>query len=171
MHALNFEERMEKQAKTDKQFGKVVLFFPHQNPPAEVKTDIKNYKQYTLAKAYRGESFFWGLLPQPGDHLSFTFSTPTMLKHFLFRSGNAEHPSDRFYNTSVEVLTESSQNNFSKNEFNTTTDGYLIVGKFDSMGVADGVIDPKLGPIKELRLTVHSESDNWAILSEVSVTI
>nr|CAD7588589.1 unnamed protein product [Timema genevievae] len=64
----------------DKQFGKVVLFFPHQNPPAEVKTDIKNYKQYTLAKAYRGESFFWGLLPQPGDHLSFTFSTPTMLK-------------------------------------------------------------------------------------------
>nr|CAD7446937.1 unnamed protein product [Timema bartmani] len=66
--------------KQDKQFGKVVLFFPHQNPPAEVKTDIKNYKQYTLAKAYRGESFFWGLLPQPGDHLSFTFSTPTMLK-------------------------------------------------------------------------------------------
>nr|CAD7398394.1 unnamed protein product [Timema poppensis] len=66
--------------KQDKQFGKVVLFFPHQNPPAEVKTDIKNYKQYTLAKAYRGESFFWGLLPQPGDHLSFTFSTPIMLK-------------------------------------------------------------------------------------------
>lgn len=41
-------------------------------------------------------------------------------------------------------------------------------GKFDAMGVAEGTVDPQLGAIKVLRLNVHSESDNWAILSEVS---
>lgn len=38
------------------------------------------------------------------------------------------------------------------------------------MGLAEGKIDAKLGAIKELRLTVHSESENWAILSEVNTT-
>jgi len=42
-------------------------------------------------------------------------------------------------------------------------------GKFDAMGMAEGAVDPQLGPIKVMRLNVHSESDNWAILSEVSV--
>jgi hypothetical protein len=44
-----------------------------------------------------------------------------------------------------------------------------LLGKFDAMGVAEGGVDPQLGRIKVLRLNVHSESDNWAILSEVSV--
>jgi alpha-1,3-mannosylglycoprotein beta-1,4-N-acetylglucosaminyltransferase A/B len=44
-----------------------------------------------------------------------------------------------------------------------------LSGKFDVMGVAEGAVDPQLGPIKVLRLNVHTESDNWAILSEVSV--
>ena len=43
-----------------------------------------------------------------------------------------------------------------------------FAGKFDAMGVAEGIVDPQLGPIKVMRLSVHSESDNWAILSEVS---
>jgi hypothetical protein len=42
-------------------------------------------------------------------------------------------------------------------------------GKFDGKGLAEGAIDSQLGAIKVLRLNVHSESDNWAILSEVSV--
>lgn len=36
------------------------------------------------------------------------------------------------------------------------------------MGVAEGMINEALGHIKSLRLNVHLESDNWAILSEVS---
>lgn len=36
------------------------------------------------------------------------------------------------------------------------------------MGVARGTVDKSLGKIAALRLTVHSESENWAILSEVS---
>lgn len=40
-------------------------------------------------------------------------------------------------------------------------------GEFDDMGVAEGSVDAVLGLIKSLRLSVHVESDNWAILSEV----
>lgn len=46
----------------------------------------------------------------------------------------------------------------------------MISGKFDSLGLAEGPVPRILGGIKELRLTVHSETDNWAILSEVSNT-
>lgn len=40
-------------------------------------------------------------------------------------------------------------------------------GKFDTLGIAQGTVDKKLGKISILRLTVRSESENWAILSEV----
>lgn len=35
------------------------------------------------------------------------------------------------------------------------------------MGIATGNPDESIGKILALRLHVHSESDNWAILSEV----
>ena len=57
--------------------------------------------------------------------------------------------------------------NVDKNSNNVTEDGYVIVGKFDPLGIARGSIDRKFGKISALRLSVHSESDNWAILSEV----
>nr|XP_033195142.1 alpha-1,3-mannosyl-glycoprotein 4-beta-N-acetylglucosaminyltransferase B isoform X1 [Bombus vancouverensis nearcticus]XP_033195143.1 alpha-1,3-mannosyl-glycoprotein 4-beta-N-acetylglucosaminyltransferase B isoform X1 [Bombus vancouverensis nearcticus]XP_033195144.1 alpha-1,3-mannosyl-glycoprotein 4-beta-N-acetylglucosaminyltransferase B isoform X1 [Bombus vancouverensis nearcticus] len=151
----------------DKQFGKITLYYAHENPEATVETQIKPYKQYTLQKAYKGESFFWGLLPQPGDHLKFKFSHPIFIKRYLFRSGNPEHPSDRFYNTTVEVFTKISAS-MNRNSNDITEDGYVIIGKFDALGIAQGTVDPKLGKILILRLTVHSESENWAILSEVT---
>lgn len=87
---------------------------------------------------------------------------------YLFKSGNSEHPSDRFYNTTVEVLPSSlAESSVIWNNYNSTTDGFLIVGAFDEFGVAEGTIDSKMGQIKEVRLRVHSESENWAILSEV----
>ncbi|XP_044731713.1 alpha-1,3-mannosyl-glycoprotein 4-beta-N-acetylglucosaminyltransferase A [Chrysoperla carnea] len=152
----------------DKQFGKIPLFFPHVNPEAEIESDIKHYKQYTLKRAYLGETFFWGLLPQVGDHLTFKFSSPIYIKRYLFRSGNAEHPSDRFYNTTVEVLPRNSNQFYSRN-FNTTNDGFVVVGSFDLLGVAEGSVDESLGRISILRLNVHSESENWAILSEIQI--
>ncbi|OXU26362.1 hypothetical protein TSAR_002451 [Trichomalopsis sarcophagae] len=152
----------------DKQFGKITLYYGHQNPDAIVESQIKPYKQFTLNKAYKGDSFFWGLLPQPGDHLRFKFVHPIFIKRYLFRSGNAEHPSDKFYNTTVEVLPQSI-NSVDRNHNNVTEDGYIIVGKFDSLGIARGTVDKKLGKIAVLRLTVHSESDNWAILSEIHI--
>ncbi|KAH1018188.1 hypothetical protein HUJ05_006002 [Dendroctonus ponderosae] len=41
--------------------------------------------------------------------------------------------------------------------------------KFDSAGIARGSVDDALGRIQALRLNVHSDSENWAILSEVGV--
>lgn len=43
----------------------------------------------------------------------------------------------------------------------------LLLGEFDDMGIAEGSVDVGLGLVKSLRLSVHVESDNWAILSEV----
>ncbi|CAH1992959.1 unnamed protein product [Acanthoscelides obtectus] len=158
----------------DKQFGKIPLFFPHTNPEAEVVSGIKHYKQYTLERAYLGETFFWGLLPQPGDQLLFRFSQPINIKRFYFKSGNAEHPSDKLYNTTVEVLPVVDALLYATGSggggsYNLTTDGYIVVGKFDSAGVAQGSLDESIGKIQVLRLNVHSESDNWAILSEIHI--
>lgn len=90
---------------------------------------------------------------------------------YFFRSGNTEHPSDRFYNTTVEVLPEAlAENSTVWSTFNTTTDGFLIVGGFNADGIAEGVLDAKIERIKEIRLHVHSDSENWAILSEVCFT-
>lgn len=88
---------------------------------------------------------------------------------YLFRSGNHEHPSDKFYNTTVEVLPDQlNEESQVWSFFNTTTDGYLIVGSFNGFGVAEGSLDNRIGKLRELRLNVHSESENWVILSEVS---
>lgn len=86
---------------------------------------------------------------------------------FLFRSGNVEHPSDKFYNTTVEVDPENfAYSNTSR--YSLTHDGYVVVGGFNSFGIAEGALDPKLGKIKSVRLHVHNDSENWVILSEVN---
>lgn len=45
---------------------------------------------------------------------------------YTFRSGNAEHPSDRLYNTTVEVLPVTTTTTY--DTYNTTADGFVIVG-------------------------------------------
>lgn len=64
----------------DKQFGKIPTFYPHTNPPATIKSPINPYKSHTIQRAYAGESFFWGLLPQPGDYVEFIFLQPYNLR-------------------------------------------------------------------------------------------
>lgn len=64
----------------DKQFGKIPTFYPHTNPPATIKSPINPYKSHTLQRAYAGETFFWGLLPQPGDYVEFIFLQPYNLR-------------------------------------------------------------------------------------------
>jgi hypothetical protein len=87
----------------------------------------------------------------------------------LFRSGNHEHPSDKLYNTTIEVLPDQlNEESIVWQQYNTTTDGYLIVGSFNAFGLAEGSVDNRIGKLRELRLHVHTESENWVILSEVS---
>lgn len=89
---------------------------------------------------------------------------------YLFRSGNTEHPSDRLYNTTVEILPASlPENSYIWTAYNSTADGFLIVGNFNEFGIAEGTIESKIGKVKEIRLHVHTDSENWAILSEVNI--
>lgn len=161
-------------------------FYAHRNPVARASTNIVAYKGHTLQRAYAGESFFWGLLPQTGDRVRFAFERPIELRRFLFRSGNSEHPSDRLYNTTVEVLPVEAAASITGKAlpdagasangtvaaplwpYNITADGFLVVGAFDGFGVAEGQLDARVGRLREVRLHVHSDSENWAILSEVS---
>jgi alpha-1,3-mannosylglycoprotein beta-1,4-N-acetylglucosaminyltransferase A/B len=93
------------------------------------------------------------------------------IHRYLFRSGNHEHPSDKFYNTTVEVLPDQlNEESIVWQQYNTTTDGYLIIGSFNAFGMAEGSVDNRIGKLRELRLHVHTESENWVILSEVKKT-
>ncbi len=57
---------------------------------------------------------------------------------YLFKSGNPEHPGDKFYNTTVEVLPSrhaGSEDGILNNRPNSqpysrTPDGYLVIGNF-----------------------------------------
>lgn len=60
------------------------------------------------------------------------------------------------------------ENSYIWSAYNLTTDGFLIVGSFNEFGIAEGTIEAKIGKIREIRLHVHTDSENWAILSEVS---
>lgn len=46
-----------------------------------------------------------------------------------------------------------------------------FTGKFDNVGIATGNLDETIGRVSVLRLHVHTESDNWAILSEVIIKL
>lgn len=46
------------------------------------------------------------------------------LFRYLFRSGNAEHPADRFYNTTVEILPAKKPSE----DLNVSPEGYVTVG-------------------------------------------
>ena len=148
----------------DKQFGKVKMYVPHRNPPAKVDSDIRHYKSYSLTRAYNGDTFYWGLVPSAGDNLIFSLTPPTRLSGYKFVSGNAEHPSDKFVDTTVEVLF----NGGCLDRFERTRDGFCVVGQFDpASGVAETSLDQDLGEVEKLRLTVHASSQNWVILSEI----
>ncbi|XP_039285985.1 alpha-1,3-mannosyl-glycoprotein 4-beta-N-acetylglucosaminyltransferase B isoform X2 [Nilaparvata lugens] len=109
----------------DSEFGKVALYFPHKNPDASVYSEAIGYKRHTLQQVYTGKNFFWSLQSQYMDHMWFVFKEPLIIKRYLFRSGNAEHPSYIFCNTSVEVLPK---NPLPESErLPRTDDGYIVV--------------------------------------------
>ena len=100
----------------------------------------------------------------------------SIIVRYSFRSGAPEHPGDKFYNTTVEVLPVDHinkkggvlDNKSHVHDFPMTEDSYLVIGGFiGTSGVAEGTIDPKLGPISAIRLSVQTASESWVILNEV----
>lgn len=142
----------------DKDFGKQSVYRAHVNPPATVVSSIKSYQKYFIKKAYIGEDIFWGVTPVEGDTIEVRFDPAIEIASFLFRSGNSNHPDDKFRNTEVQVLTEG-----------TKDDAYVGVGEFDDEGMAQGDIDENMGKIAVLRLRVVKESSTWVILSEIHI--
>jgi len=150
----------------DKQFGKLPLFTPHKNPPARVSSPIKAYKQFTMKRAYNGETFFWGLMPQAGDIIAFDFDQPVKLQSYRLRSGNHEHPSDLLYNTSVQI--RPMEHDRIKKLFKESTDNYLEIGEFNDLGIAEGKLNSDLiGAVTSVRLVIKTSSKNWVIISEI----
>ncbi|NWV09077.1 MGT4B acetylglucosaminyltransferase, partial [Ptilonorhynchus violaceus] len=156
----------------DKDFGKNLLHRTHSNPPAKVDTSLRIYQQYTLEKVYKGQDCFWASAPVAGDYIRFTFLNPLKVEKYLFRSGNMEHPGDKLFNTTVEVLPADEMlrkelvDNGSKFNYPVTKDGYLKIGAFEN-GIAEGSISQSIGRIQAIRLSVSSNSSVWAVLSEV----
>uniref|UniRef100_A0A8C7Z5J8 Zgc:154054 n=1 Tax=Oryzias sinensis TaxID=183150 RepID=A0A8C7Z5J8_9TELE len=137
----------------DKDFMKQTLHKAHVNPPAELTSSLKHYKQHSLDRLYQGQDFFWALTPVKGDYVCINFTKPIHVSGFLFRSGNIETSADKFYNTTVEVQPANVSNRL----------------RAFVNGVAEGEIEETLQPVSALRLVFQSDSDLWALLSEVVV--
>ena len=91
---------------------------------------IKSYKQFTIQRAYRGETFFWGLMPHAGDTILFEFEKPLngdRIFLYRIRSGNFEHPSDLLYNTSLEIRPVEAER--ASRLFPRIADSFAFVGK------------------------------------------
>ncbi|KAI3351127.1 hypothetical protein L3Q82_005606 [Scortum barcoo] len=160
----------------DKDFGKQTLHKGHANPLAEVTTSLKTYQHFTLEKAYLGEDFFWAFTPVAGDFIRIRFFTPVRIERYFFRSGNIEHPGDKLFNTSVEVLPfdniqaekEALTEGREKTpKYHRTEDGFIRIGTFQN-GIAEGEVDPTFGPLEAMRLSVLTDSPVWVILSEAA---
>ncbi|CAN9514657.1 unnamed protein product [Ophioblennius macclurei] len=153
----------------DKDFGKQMLHSAHLNPPAVVSSSLKHYQKHSLQRVYAGEDFFWALTPIQGDHVLINFTQPVHATGFLFRSGNIETSGDKFYNTTVEVLpSNASAKNKISSQYKESDGGFVVIGAFKN-GVAEGLVDQALRPISALRLVIHTDSDVWALLSEVHI--
>ncbi|KAH0616001.1 hypothetical protein JD844_026735 [Phrynosoma platyrhinos] len=151
----------------DRDFFKNSLFKAHANPPAKVTTSLKVFQHFTLEKAYRGVECFWAFAPVAGDYILFSFQQPLEIKSYLFRSGNQEHPGDKLRNATVDVLPDGSAGGNLQDLQNVkTSDGYFQIGAFEN-GIANGIISPVLGRIQALRLSIHSSSSMWVLLSEI----
>ncbi|XP_030594716.1 alpha-1,3-mannosyl-glycoprotein 4-beta-N-acetylglucosaminyltransferase B isoform X2 [Archocentrus centrarchus] len=156
----------------DKDFGKQTLHKAHNNPTAEVRSSLKHYQEHSLERAYKGQDFFWAITPVEGDYILFNFFQPIHTSGYLFRSGNIETSGDKFFNTTVEVLpsNELTRDKPIGPRYRKSEDGFIIVGEFEN-GVAEGEIDAALQPVSALRLVIHSDSDVWALLSEILIKV
>ncbi|CAF1303855.1 unnamed protein product [Adineta ricciae] len=154
----------------DKDFGKnVKLFKSHQNPPvSSIASSLKNYEKHTLASCYAGQNFFWALQPKKDDTIVFKYDPPIVLSRIYFKSGNPEHPGDKFFNTTVDV-----QPYVQPKEtlpYTKDNDGFHTVANFaHDTGIAEASIDKAFGPISNIRLKIHSKSDAWVILNEILI--
>merc|ERR1712110_624701 len=104
---------------------------------------------HTMVSCYAGQNFFWGLQPKKDD-------TPIILSRVYFKSGNPEHPGDKFFNTTIDLLPYVQPKD--SVPYLKDHDGFYTVANFShATGIAEASIDKALGPIANIRLKVHSK--------------
>ena len=132
----------------DTTFGDVII--PHKNPPATIDTKIRYYRNHSLTDAYEGKTFWIGQQPQLGDKILFKFKEPTLLSGFKFVSGDVEHPSFIFEETTtIEFLPNDPDADLTSLKLQKTSDEFYVVGHFNHIGMAEGDINANIiGKIK-----------------------
>lgn len=171
----------------DKDFKKAPLFQAHLNPKGKALSSLEPYQTYTVERAYIGQTFFWCYPPKPGDVIRIQFDNELQLERFRFKTGNLEHPGDIMTNATVEVMTAEARDKavklqpktgsdsspeakklFIRNEYPVSS--YTTIGQFDPNGLAQGLVEKKIGKIVELRIRViaHGRA-NWVIFSEIYI--
>ncbi|CAM2700980.1 unnamed protein product [Rotaria socialis] len=151
----------------DRDFGKnVKLFKAHENPRvSSILSTLKDYDKHTIISCYEGQNFFWALQPKNDDTIEFKYDPPVILSKVYFKSGNPEHPGDKFFNTTIDLLPYVQPNDDVK--YVKDHDGFYTVANFShDTGIAEGLVNKALGPISTVRLKVHSKSEAWVILNE-----
>lgn len=161
----------------DKDFKKELLRKGHSNPTAELTSSLKIYLHHSLEKAYKGEDFLWAFNPVAGDFIKVRFFQPLKIERYRFRSGDTEHPGDKLFNTTVEVLPadrtdltkKSLHNNSIKySKYQQTDDGYYRIDTFRN-GIAEGEVDGLIGKIEAIRLFIVTDSPFWVLLNEIFI--
>ncbi len=113
--------------------------------------------------AYQGLHYGWTLPPRrlEGDWILIELRPAALLSGYRIRSGTDESPSDRLYDTVVELLP-------------ATAAGadYVAVGAVDELGRADGHVDwRRFGPVAAVRLNIRRPSRHHIKIAEVRVEL
>lgn len=94
-------------------------------------------------------------------------SHPPEITGFVFRSGNQEHPADKFYNASVEIKYASDEQPVAPASAADADAGFVHITTFTPSGTAQADFPTSDRFVSALRLIVHAESENWLILNEI----
>ncbi|KAK2170426.1 hypothetical protein LSH36_3g29011 [Paralvinella palmiformis] len=146
-----------------------LLFVKVCNPEKDRK-----HCQHSIAELRR--RFKPSLFQHIGTHSSLKGKVQKLKVFYLFHSGNSEHPGDKFYNTTIEILPVDHivkadgilSNQIHEHGYSRTEDGYLVINEFRE-GVAKGNVNESIGAVDTLRLRVLSQSETWVILSEIMI--
>lgn len=89
----------------------------------------------------------------------------------LHRAKPPEHSTSDTLMSMATGITMSNTSMVTWAGYRSTVDGFLIVAAFDELGLAKGVLDARVGRVREVRLRIHGDNKNWVILSEVCVSV
>lgn len=140
------------------------------NPPADISTNLKTFKAYTVDLAYqRTSGHFWALAPSGGEAVFVAFQEPVRLKRIVVETGSERHKDDLLRYGKLEA---------SPRMISRLEDGrvlctdYTYLGAFRNGRVDAGDLDQRLPyEIHCLRISVTQGQTSWVLIREIAVFI